>query len=1134
MPYRQVQEDMSDASSLRTDFQTLQFQAALVEISRAGSADLSDALARISALAADALDVARVSYWLFNDDHTALRCVHLFDRERNVHESGAILEVGKYPLYFQALEESRTIPADDARTHPCTAEFAVGYLDVLNIYSMLDVPIRREGRVAGVLCNEHTGSPRTWRFEEQNFAASLADLTALVFETDRRRQVERELRKSFDQLELFFSQSLDGFCFMMVDEPVRWDDSVDKEKILDYIFEHQRTTKVNDAMLRLYGASSEQILGRRTKDVFAHDPVRGRQFCREMLDAGHRHGESEERRFDGTPMWLDGDYICIFDQEGRFTGSFSVQRDVTARKQAEHALRRYSQRLKLLRQTDRAILSARSVHDIADAVLLRFNELVPCQRASVSVIEPGASASRLVGVFTADGAPLGVGSLRVGSWVPLNLFGDPDDLRQGRPYVVPNLAHVAMMPARIALEEDGIRSIVAVPLLANGELIGTLNLGSTEIAAFSAEHVEIAQDVADSLAVAIRHASLNQQVAHHAADLERRVAERTQELSETNSRLRESEDRVRALYNNTPIMMHSINEKGLILDVNEFWLQTLGYERNEVIGRPVVAFAAPEYQTYVREELMPRLERDGFVKDAEVRAAKKNGDQVDLQISSVVKKDASGKFLFSQTFLLDITERKRAERARKETEERLDGIFRSAMDAILVIDSERRIVIFNDAAKTMFQCDSPEVIGKRIDKFLSEPLEQFLTGYIASAGSDSVQGWIPEGMRAIRKNGEQFPIEATVSRADVSTGRLFTLILRDVGQLKQSEEMLDQLQRENVYLQEELQSELNFEEIVGASPAIQKVFTSIEMVAQTDSTVLLLGETGTGKELIARALHVRSQRRQSVMVKVNCGALPASLVESELFGQEKGAFTGAVGQKKGRFELAHRGTIFLDEVGELPLETQSKLLRILQEQEFERVGGSQTHKVDVRVIAATNRDLEQEVRRGAFRADLFYRLNVFPIEVPPLRDRKDDVPLLAGHFVRRFSQRMGKRIQGINRGVYEQLHQYDWPGNVRELANLLERAVILCQSDILELKHLAMSRVRAGSPGSAAPAEGLPTLEESERRLILRALEQTGGTLAGPNGAAQILGLNRSTLWSRMRKLGIDLPKQRSSTANAD
>src|SRR6185369_16866321 len=474
-----------------------------------------------------------------------------------------------------------------------------------------------------------------------------------------------------------------------------------------------------------------------------------------------------------------------------------------------------------------------------------------------------------------------------------------------------------------------------------------------------------------------RHAHLNQQVAQHAAELERRVTERTLELSETNSRLRESEDRVRALYNNTPIMMHSVDIDGCILDVNEFWLQTLGYERSEVIGRPVVNFAAPEYQTYVREELMPRLARDGFVKEAEAQAAKKNGERVDLQISSVVKRDASGKFQFSQTFLLDVTERKRAERARKETEERLAGIFRSAMDAIVVVDSERRIVIFNEAAKVMFQCDSPEVIGQRMDPFLSPQLEQVLKGYIASSGSESLQGWIPEGMRAVRKNGEQFPIEATISRADVSTGRLFTIILRDIAQRKQSEEMLDQLQRENVYLQEALQTELNFEEIVGASPAIQKVFTSIGLVAQTDSTVLLLGETGTGKELIARALHNRSQRRQSVMVKVNCGALPASLVESELFGHEKGAFTGAVSQKKGRFELAHRGTIFLDEVGELPLETQTKLLRILQEQEFERVGGFQTQKVDVRVIAATNRDLEQEVRRGAFRADLFYRLNVF-------------------------------------------------------------------------------------------------------------------------------------------------------------
>jgi transcriptional regulator with GAF, ATPase, and Fis domain len=290
---------------------------------------------------------------------------------------------------------------------------------------------------------------------------------------------------------------------------------------------------------------------------------------------------------------------------------------------------------------------------------------------------------------------------------------------------------------------------------------------------------------------------------------------------------------------------------------------------------------------------------------------------------------------------------------------------------------------------------------------------------------------------------------------------------------------------------------------------------------------LLLGETGTGKELIARALHNRSRRKQSVMVKLNCGALPANLVETELFGHEKGAFTGAIAQKKGRFELAHRGTIFLDEIGELPLATQAKLLRVLQEHEFERVGGSQTLKVDVRIIAATNRDLGEQVRLGAFRADLFYRLNVFPIEVPPVRNRTDDIPLLAGHFLRKFSQRMGKRIHRISPAVYDQFLQYDWPGNVRELANVMERAVILCQGDTIQPAHLAVSSTAAKGP---AP-ETLPTLEEGERQLILRALKRTNWVLSGPNGAAELLGLNRSTLWSRIKKLGIEMPSQRNATS---
>jgi formate hydrogenlyase transcriptional activator len=443
------------------------------------------------------------------------------------------------------------------------------------------------------------------------------------------------------------------------------------------------------------------------------------------------------------------------------------------------------------------------------------------------------------------------------------------------------------------------------------------------------------------------------------------------------------------------------------------------------------------------------------------------------------------------------------------------------MDAIVVIDQQRMIVIFNRAAENTFGCASSEVIGQSIHRFLSEDLIKLLGDYIAVAESQTGEGrlWIPEGLRAIRKDGESFPIEATVSRTVVSSGTLFTLILRDINQRKQAEEMLEQLRRQNVYLKEELQSEVNFEELVGASAAMQKVFRSIEMVAQTDSNVLLLGETGTGKELIARALHNLGRRKQNVIVKVNCAALPAGLVESELFGHEKGAFTGAVSQKKGRFELAHQGTIFLDEVGELPLDTQTKLLRVLQEQEFERVGGSHTIRVDARVIAATNRNLAEEVRRGTFRADLFYRLNVFPIEVPPLRQRKDDIRLLAKDLARKLSQRMGKRIQSIDRAALDRLESYDWPGNVRELANIIERGVILCQGDILQEAHIALSNE------TPAHTSSFQTLEEAERGHIRRALERTGWVLAGPQGAAALLGMNRSTLWSRMKKLGIEAPK---------
>jgi formate hydrogenlyase transcriptional activator len=317
------------------------------------------------------------------------------------------------------------------------------------------------------------------------------------------------------------------------------------------------------------------------------------------------------------------------------------------------------------------------------------------------------------------------------------------------------------------------------------------------------------------------------------------------------------------------------------------------------------------------------------------------------------------------------------------------------------------------------------------------------------------------------------------------------------------------------YLLEEIRTEGNFGEIVGHAESMQRVFRDIERVAATDSTVLLLGETGTGKELIARAIHRRSRRREAVMVKVNCGAIPTALAESELFGHEKGAFTGAVQRKPGRFALANHGTIFLDEIGDLPLDVQVKLLRVLQEQEFEPVGATKPTRVNVRVIAATHRDLDEAVRRGSFRDDLFYRLNIFPIVVPPLRERLADVPTLALHFVQEFARRMRKPARQIAPEAMGQLTSYAWPGNVRELANVLERAVILCDGPVILETHLG---TLTRHPAEAA---GFLTLQEVERQHILRALEQTRGVLAGPHGAARLLGMRRSTVWSRMKKLGI-------------
>ena len=391
----------------------------------------------------------------------------------------------------------------------------------------------------------------------------------------------------------------------------------------------------------------------------------------------------------------------------------------------------------------------------------------------------------------------------------------------------------------------------------------------------------------------------------------------------------------------------------------------------------------------------------------------------------------------------------------------------------------------------------------------------------------------------VSRERDQYSSEDTVLLQEVANQ--IALAVANMRSYQEIAELKARLEKENVYLQEEIRIDHNFEEITGSSPGLLSVLKKVEQVAATNSTVLILGETGTGKELIARAIHDRSDRKGRPLLKVNCSAISAGLVESELFGHVKGAFTGAFERRIGRFELADGGTIFLDEIGELPLDTQVKLLRVLQEREFEPVGSNRSIRVDVRVVAATNRNLHECIQAGSFRSDLFYRLNVFPIDVPPLRERRSDIPQLAMFFLARFSKQFGKDLQGMSRSTIDKLADYSWPGNVRELQNVIERAVILSRGSVLELDpELIPILTPTGSPvkaessseaaQSAIPAQASPaTLEEMERAHVIAVLNQTGGIVEGPRGAAKILGLHPNTLRHRIRKLGLKRSAYRES-----
>jgi PAS domain S-box-containing protein len=580
--------------------------------------------------------------------------------------------------------------------------------------------------------------------------------------------------------------------------------------------------------------------------------------------------------------------------------------------------------------------------------------------------------------------------------------------------------------------------------------------------------------------------------------------------------------------NPQPMSLTTVVE-GRYLDVNDSFLEMSGYTREEVIGHTSLELNVWETSEH-RANFIKRLQQEGSIVNFEMRFRVKDGSMRVL-LSSAEELELSGEayLLISSS---DVTERVAAQQALQESEERFGNMADIAPMMLWITGPDKNFTYLNKRWLDF----TGRTLAEELGDGWSERIHPEDRNRVLEIYTSNFDERRPFGMeyRLLRHDGEYRWIYDSGTPRFAADQEFLGYIgsALDITERKESEvklhqahqelqQLKNQLEAENIYLQQELQLDPSFGEIVGQSDAIKYVLFKLTQVAPTDTTVLIAGETGTGKELVARAIHGASSRKDRPLIKVNCGALSPSLIESELFGHEKGAFTGASARKLGRFELANGGTIFLDEIGELPLELQVKLLRVIQENEFERLGGTKTIKVDVRIIAATNRNLKLEVENGRFREDLWYRLNVYPITVPPLRQRKEDIPLLVEHFVNGYAKKFGKTITSISPHALQRFQSHSWPGNIRELANAIERAVIHAKGSVLH-------SVDRFEESIEEPPFSAKTLEEVEREYILRTLENTGWRIEGSNGAATILGINPSTLRTRMAKLGI---QRRASVA---
>ena len=870
-------------------------------------------------------------------------------------------------------------------------------------------------------------------------------------------------------------------------------------------FHHQRVLLRNDLLQEKEFASEEALLSEGFRSMVSVPLVlKGRSigaYCISSLEA-NRYSETE------------GDLL------GQVAGQLALAIENMKAYQVINGLSakmlKAAEQTRALLEINNAIIGKLTQHELFRTICQALRRIMPYDRAALALYEAREKRLRFValeGDFSSDfcrvGQTLGIEDSHFG-WA----------FRSQRPLLRRDTETQREFPAEQRPYEEGIRSFCAVPLIVRGESIGVINVLSYNENQYTAADAEFLQEVANQVALAVKS---YQDIAASRARLE---AEKVN--------LREESDRLRLAVDTIPALVVVCEPDGTAEMLSQRWLDYTGLSQDQVRGWGWTAAIHPDDLV----DLESHWRSTAASKEPGERQARMrrfDGEYRWFQFRRTALRDRQGDILKWYGTSTEIHDLKLAEEGLRRSEAYLAAAQRLSLTGSFgwgISDGEwfwsdetYRILGLDKATKPALE----QLIGRTHPedrKLVERTLDR------ASLGLTEVdiehRLLFPDGTlkyvqvvgRPHRQPSGRVELVGTVM--DITAARLA---------FDQIQKLKDQLREENLILREEVDKASMFEEIVGNSPPLQDVISRVSKVAPTDSTVLITGETGTGKELIARAIHKRSHRAARAFVTVNCGAISAGLVESELFGHIKGAFTGALTSRDGRFKVADGGTIFLDEVGELPLETQVKLLRVLQERTFEPIGGDKTVTVDVRIIAATNRDLEEAARSKQFRSDLLYRLNVFPIHVPPLRERQADIPLLVMFLLQTFTEKLGKIVTNVPEGTMRRLVEYAWPGNIRELQNVIERGVILSTTSTLvldnEISIPGGIAKQAGIPVPTAPVHaqtGGASLEDAERRHIESVLARTDWVIEGARGAAKILKVNPSTLRSRMKKLRIHKP----------